>query len=67
MLIYVKTNLTCYTESKVLSACNSFISFYKKDEFMMNKINLMNPFLIFVVSMIKVNVKIRKLVLVAYS
>ena len=67
MLIYVKTNLTCYTESNVLSACNSFISFYKKDEFMMNKINLMNPFLIFVVSMIKVNVKIRKLVLVAYS
>ena len=67
MLIYVKINLTCYTESKLLSVCNSFISFYKKDQYMMNKNNLTNPFLTFVVSMIKINVKITKLVLMAYS
>ena len=66
MLIYIKTNLICYTESKALSACHSFISFYKKDEYVMAKYNLMNRFLIFVVSMIKTNVKIRKLALVAY-
>ena len=33
----------------------------------MNKNNLMNRFLTFAVSMVKINVKIRKLVLIAYS